>query len=423
VADSGLIEKTSKCMKCGFCMSSCPVYRVDHMETHVARGRNMLINWAEKNEIASDDSFRESIYYCLLCNRCEATCPARVASANITLDARANLVKQNGLPWFQRIIYRGIIRHRSLMARGLGLASWLPGVSVKEGKPFRHLADFVSIFAGGLAIPRISKPFLSRRIPPRTYPPKGTKVRGEIAVFPGCAFEFFFAGAGKDMVLSLAEAGFEVVYPGGLTCCGLAVHSAGDFRTARLMAKENMEVLSRFDYIVTGCATCGSALKNYGDWFSGDDHWQTKARDFSRRVKDFSEFLFSQGFSPSDTKTSPVTVTYHDPCHLRWHQGINDSPRKILNAAPGINYIEMEGADKCCGLGGSFGITHREVSLAIQRDKIESIERTKAEVVVTSCPGCMIQLMDGMSRHRVSCEVMHLSQLIRGQRGRLRMRR
>lgn len=416
MADPTLIAEAGQCMKCGFCMSSCPVYAVDHIESHVARGRNMLVLWADNNEITTDNSYREVLYYCLLCRRCEATCPAKISSASITLRARANLVKQKGLTWTQRFIYRGIIKHRSIVARVLGLAARLPGVSAKEGRPLRHLADFTSIFSKGLSIPCLSKPFLSKRLPYRTRPLKAVQARGEVAVFPGCAFEFFFAGAGNNLVSALSEAGFDVVYPRDLTCCGLAVQSAGDVSTARLMARRNIEVLSRFDHIVTGCATCGSTLKDYGNWFPESDPYQSKARDFSTRVEDFSEFLIRQGFRSQGTDTSPVTVTYHDPCHLRWHQGINNAPREILGSLEGVKYVEMEGADKCCGLGGSFGITHRDVSLAILDKKMESIKKTGAGVVVTSCPGCMVQLMDGIRRQGAPVEVMHISQLICGQR-------
>jgi glycolate oxidase iron-sulfur subunit len=423
MAVSGLIDEPGRCMKCGFCMSVCPVYGVDHVESHVARGRNMLINWADNNELTLDNSYRESLYHCLLCHRCETVCPARISSAAIALQARENLVQQKGLTRPQRFIHRGIVKHRSLMAKALGLAAWLPGFAVNEGRPLRHLADFASILSRGFSIPRLSKPFLSERIPYRTLPPSGIRVRGEVAVFPGCAFEFFFAGTGQDVVMALAEAGFEVVNPHGLTCCGLAVHSAGDKAIALLMARQNIEALSNFDHIITGCATCGSALKNYKNWFPEDDSYQATARNFSERVEDLSEFLIRQEFGSQSQSAYPVTVTYHDPCHLRWHQGVNEEPRKILRSIEGVNYIEMEGADKCCGLGGSFGITHRDLSLAILDKKMESIKKTGAEVVVTSCPGCMIQLMDGVRRQSLSIDVMHISRIIRGQKGLLRKRR
>jgi len=396
-------------------MSSCPVYSIDHMESHVARGRNVLINLANKNQIAVEDDYRECLYYCLLCGRCQATCPAKISSTAITKQARADLLNQKGLTWPQRVIHRGILNHRSSVARLLGLASHVPGLSVKEGKPLRHLADIFSIASRGIAIPRLSSPFLSKRVALRTSPPEGIPVRGKVAFFPGCSFEFFFAEIGKDVVFALAEAGFEVVHPPDLACCGLAVHSAGDVNTATSMARRNIEVLSQFDHIVTGCATCGSALKDYGNWFPQDEAWQQKAQAVSSKVKEFSEFFAEHELQPKSSAAAPLRVTYHDPCHLKWHQGISDDPRQLLKATEGVEFVEMENADACCGLGGPFGITHRDVSLAIQTKKMESIRETKAQVVATSCPGCLIQLMDGVRRHGLSVEVMHISQLIRRQ--------
>ncbi len=408
-------DEASKCMKCGFCLSSCPVYNYDHIESHVARGRNVLIKKAGDGSIPVNRAYGERLSYCLLCGRCEATCPAKVPSPDITLAARTDLVSKRGLTWRQRLVFHGILKHRSLMAKLLGLAARVPGVSEKSGKPFRHMADLASLFTGGLSIPRLSHPFLSARLPALTRPPKGSQARGLVAIFPGCATEFFFADRGEEMVSALAEANFEVVYPKGLTCCGLAVRCAGDLATARQMARHNIEILSSFDNIITGCATCSSALKDYGKWFPDSDPWQMRAKNLSARVSDLSQFLVREGFQPQPS--DPITVTYHDPCHLKWHQGISDEPRRLLRSIEGLKYIEMEGADECCGLGGAFSISHREASLAIQSRKMESIKKTGARVVVTSCPGCMIQLMDGVRRHGLNVEVMHISQLIRGQKG------
>jgi glycolate oxidase iron-sulfur subunit len=132
-------------------------------------------------------------------------------------------------------------------------------------------------------------------------------------------------------------------------------------------------------------------------------------------VSDFSEFLAKEGI-PSGSVV-PVTVTYHDPCHLKWHQGISSQPRDILRAIDGVKYLEMEGADDCCGLGGVFSLAHRDISLAIQDKKMQSIKNSGADIVVTSCPGCLIQLRDGVRRNNLPVKVMHISELMRGQKG------
>jgi len=407
------VDDANQCMKCGFCMYNCPIYKVDHIESHVARGRNMLIRQASDKTIPTDDAYGERLSYCLLCGRCAAICPAKVPSPDINVAARTNLVSQKGLSLPKKLVYRGILKNRNLMARLLGLAAWFPGISVKDGKPLRHMADFTSVFTKGLSLPRLSRPFLSARLPERTLPPEGIKIKGQIALFPGCAFEFFFADIGEGIAEVLAKAGYEVVYLHDLTCCGLAVRSAGDIHTAQLMAKHNIDKLASFDHIITGCATCGSALKDYGNWFSADDPWQARAQNLSTKVSDFSEFVAKEEFQSHVEK--PLIVTYHDPCHLKWHQGISNQPRQLLRSIEGVKFVEMEGSDDCCGLGGAFSIAHRDISLAIQDKKMQSIIKTGAQIVVTSCPGCLIQLKDGVRRNNLPVEVMHISELMRGK--------
>jgi glycolate oxidase iron-sulfur subunit len=408
------IDDVNLCMKCGFCMSNCPVYTVDHIESHVARGRNMLIKQANDGEIPLDGDYYERLSYCLLCGRCETVCMAKIPLPAVNVAARTELVNKKGLPFWQKLVYRGILKDRPLMARLMGIAAGIPGFSRKDGRPLRHMAEIASLFTRGLSLPRLSKPFLGKRLPEVTMPPHGIKKRGSVAIFPGCAFEFFFADTGESIVRNLAEAGYEVVYPQGLACCGLAVRSAGDLATAQEMAKKNIEILAPYDTIVTGCATCSSAFKDYGEWFADDDEWREKAENLSARVSDFSDFMVKQGFRPETVE--PLVVTYHDPCHLKWHQGIAEQPRRLLNSIDGIKFVEMEGADDCCGLGGSFSLSHRDISLAIQDKKMESIKKTGAKVVVTSCPGCIIQLRDGARRHGVDIEVKHISELVRGQK-------
>ena len=410
IGDGDNLDDANKCMKCGFCMYNCPIYKVDHIESHVARGRNVLIRQANEKTIPTDAEYAERLSYCLLCGRCAAICPAKVQSPDINVAARTDVVNRKGLSLPKRAVYRGILKNRKLMANLLGAAAIVPGVSTKDGKPLRHMADFTSVFTKGLSLPKLSKPFLSSRLPAKTSPPPGVKVKGQVAIFPGCAFEFFFADIGEGIAQVLAQAGYEVVYIKDLTCCGLAVRSAGDLKTAQMMAKHNIKKLAKFDRIITGCATCGSALKDYGKWFTADDPFKKQAQEFSAKVSDFSELLAKEGVKSQVTE--PVIVTYHDPCHMKWHQGISSQPRELLRSIDGVKFVEMEGADDCCGLGGAFTLAHRDISLAIQDKKMQNIKNTGAQIVVTSCPGCMIQLKDGVRRNNLPVKVMHISELL-----------
>jgi glycolate oxidase iron-sulfur subunit len=405
-----LKDNPETCMKCGFCMSGCPVYNIDKTESHVARGRNVLIQMSKDNCIDLDESYKSALYYCLLCGRCEAVCPAKVSSSAITLNARREFTEKKGLPFLQRLIFRGFIRHRSFLARLGKLISLIPGISQRQGEPIRHFPDIISAILHGISVPRFSVPFLTQRIKEIQHT-KREESKGRLAFFSGCIFEFIFADTGMDMIKLLETAGYDVSHP-DQTCCGLPAYASGDADTAKAMALRNIESLSGYDYIVTGCASCGSTLKSYVNWFD-DEETKQKAYELSKKVKDLSEFLVQQDFKPELPAGSTVKVTYHDPCHLRWKQGINAEPREILKNIPGVEFIEMEGADDCCGLGGSFRLSHPDASVAIQSKKIESIRKTGADIVATSCPGCMIQLMDGLRRNDLPIKVMHIGQLIK----------
>jgi glycolate oxidase iron-sulfur subunit len=408
-------ENADRCMKCGFCMSGCPVYGVDHRESHVARGRNMLVRMVRDGALAADQSYRDSLSCCLLCGRCEAMCPAGVPTLAIAIGARSELVDQRGLSASQRLIYRGMVKHRSAFAKLVRGLAWLPGLANRAGAPVRHFPDLVASFLGGMSIPRLSSPFLSQRWPQRIAPRAGEPL-GKVAVFTGCVFELLMADAGSDLLLALAELGFEVSYPHDQTCCGLPVSSGGDLDTARAIARRNVEVFAPYEHIVTGCASCGAHLKQYASLFASDDPFREKAAAFARRVEDFSEFLVKRGHLAARPRKAggKPRVTYHEACHIKWKQRVSEAPRKILQGIDDIELVEMDAADSCCGLGGYFGIAHPDLRLAILAKKVDAIRRSGADIVTTACPGCLLQLMDGLRREKLPVKVMHLAQLVRG---------
>lgn len=409
----------TRCMKCGFCMSVCPVYGVDQCESHVARGRNVLIQKQSNGSVPLSDGYREVLSLCLLCKRCEAVCPARLSPMQITQVARTQVLEKNGRTFLQRLVNKLLLNHRSILARSVGLIGLLPGFASSGKKPLRHLMDTAKIFSTSFRWPSLSNPTLAQRIH-RVTRKKGTQIPPEerIAFFPGCIYEFFQADIAQDMVTAMADAGFEIIYPDGLSCCGLAMHSAGDTATAQQMAMKNIQALSQYSKIVTGCATCGSALKAYGSWFASKSKYHAMAKSVSDRVFDFSELLADRfGNSLKHTHSfTRETVTFHDPCHLKQHQGVSEAPRRILKSLPGVAFVEMENADACCGLGGSFGISHADISHALQDKKVAAILKSGAQTVVTSCPGCQMFLADGLSRHNVPVRVMHIAELMARQR-------
>jgi len=425
-------EQAEKCVRCGLCLYSCPVYARTGEEGYVARGRNRLLSGMTDETKELTAGLKDRFSKCLLCRRCTMVCPQGVRTDILTVAARAEIAKKEGLPIYKSAAFRGILKDRNRMRKALKAASkvqWmLPATREREGKldhmplqregKIRHLPVFLAGLGGGRQLPPIARKSLSEELPERN-PAKaeGGKPVMRVAYFSGCATEFVLPEVGKALVSLLNQLGIEVVFPKEQGCCGLAVVGSGDLETAREMAFHNMRVLSQLevDYIVTACATCGSTLKEgWAVHLARNEEEKRKFEEFGSKVKDITELLLDVAGKPFRFRSrlpENTRVTYHDPCHLARYQGIIEQPRKILKDVFGDNFVEMDDVG-CCGMGGSFNIDHYELSKEIAQKKLESIQRTGADVVVNDCPGCMIQLIDGIEREHLPQKVVHLLEAI-----------
>ena len=180
------------------------------------------------------------------------------------------------------------------------------------------------------------------------------------------------------------------------------------------MARKNIDAFesAKVEYIITDCATCGSTLKSYDSSLSDDPDYTVKARFFSEKVRDITEFLVNDISLNRDFHKLNFKVTYHEPCHLGRGQNLKESPRKLLREIFGDNFIEMNEADSCCGGGGSYTITHEKLSMKILDRKMKNLKDTGAEVIVTACPGCEIQLAQGIKRSDQKVRLMHIVELL-----------
>jgi glycolate oxidase iron-sulfur subunit len=227
---------------------------------------------------------------------------------------------------------------------------------------------------------------------------------------------FCYPQVGEAALTLFRHLGCTVIIPKNQQCCGLPGMSGGDLDTVRGLAERNLAELERFeaDYIMTACATCGGALHKFYPNLIGRRHPELAARlkAVADKTVDAAQLLQQLGLNPVETGGGgDVRITYHDPCHLRT-QGITRQPRELLRGTPGVDLVEMEGADKCCGLGGTFNVYHYESSLAINRMKSAAIINTGAQAVATGCPGCMMQLSDGLKQHGSAVRVLHTLELL-----------
>ena len=196
-------------------------------------------------------------------------------------------------------------------------------------------------------------------------------------------------------------------------CCGLPAWFYGDIPAAQNFAEKNLNTLSeqQFDYIVTDCSSCASFLKKYPTLFPENDPRLEKAKAISSQLKDVVELIASMG-KPISTKGNITTVTYHDPCHASRGQNLTKETREILKNLSEFAYIEMPEADWCCGGAGSYALSHYELSQSVLDRKMENLKMTKADLLVTSCPACMIQLSYGIRKHGLKTQVRHISEII-----------
>jgi glycolate oxidase iron-sulfur subunit len=411
-------DDLDKCTKCGFCMSYCPVYREEKTESSVARGKIMLVRSLLNGDLTVTDKMADKLNRCTLCMTCEQNCPAHTHVPEIVTAARADKVSRRGVPFPYNFIYRWLLPRRRLFGYTVRFASWFQGIFLpKTQGSIRHLSLFLSALGKGRHIPQIAPKFLRQSVPEINKPPAPLETKFTVGYFTGCMTDFVFPELGKKIINFLNKNNVEVIVPRGQGCCGAPVFlGAGDFETGRKMADANVKAFQGLDYIITDCATCASAMKDYVKYLADTDERKQAYTEFGNKIKDITEFLVDiLKLPPSAYHVAPEykgkTVTWHEPCHLGRHLGVKEQPRKILKSLPDIRYVEMPEADKCCGMAGTFSINFYDLSRRIADKKASNIASTGADIVVTDCPGCQIQLIDSTRRNGMTQHIMHIMDL------------
>ncbi len=407
-------NELKKCVKCGACRAHCPAFATFGKEPAVARGKVALAQHLLKGDIELDDATYTAMSKCLLCGSCVEKCPNDVPTDEIVMTAREALSGQRGLTTFHAAVGR-VIRNRTLMKFGAAAARILGPLFFRKVPETSGLRlRFPLPFVGGKRhIPPLAKkPFMDRH--PEVI--QGEPGKPRIVYFVGCMTNFCYPQVGEAALALFRHLGCTVIIPKNQQCCGLPGMSGGDLDTVRGLAEKNLAELERYeaDYVMTACATCGGALHKFYPNLVGKRHPELAARlkAIADKTVDAAQLLQKLGLNPEETGAGDnMRITYHDPCHLRT-RAITRQPRELLQGAPGVELAEMEGADKCCGLGGTFNVYHYESSLAINQMKSAAIIKTGAEAVVTGCPGCMMQLSDGLKQRGNRTRVLHTLEIL-----------
>lgn len=247
---------------------------------------------------------------------------------------------------------------------------------------------------------------------PEITPALGKK-RYRAGFVSGCIMDQVFRDVNEATIRVLAANGCEVITPSQQACCGALHVHAGEADGGRSLARHNIDVFEQYncDMIIINSAGCGSTLKEYDHLLRDDPDYSDRAKVFSAKVKDISEFLVTLDWQ-HDLGEVRRTVTYHDACHLAHGQKIKQQPRKLLQGIPGLTLVNLKESDFCCGSAGIYNITNQDMGAILLQRKIDNVAATGASIVATGNPGCMMQIALGLRERGLNMEVTHPVQLL-----------
>ena len=401
------------CIHCGLCLPKCPTFRALHHEGDNPRGRMWQIKEAALGLVAFDDPrFQTHIYQCFNCRACETICPSGVQFGAVMEMARAQTPPQNRRDRLVRaLLLNGLLPH----PRRLAFAGWLyrlsralrlPTVLRRTGAwKVMPLGKFAAFPPPGGSFPRQAS------LPP-LMAAQGER-RGRVGLLTGCIQDEMFHGTNRRTGLALAMNGYDVVVPAGRVCCGALPSHAGEAKTARHLAAGTLDAFTALgvDAVIVNAAGCGSNMKEYELQLRHDAARREAGKAFSATVKDASQFLVGAELRVPSQRI-PLRVAYQDPCHLIHGQKIHQQPRQVLKTIPGLELVEMNESDWCCGSAGVYNLTHPEIAEEALRWKVKNIVDSGAQVVASANPGCILQIGMGLQRAGHDIPIVHVMDLL-----------
>lgn len=400
------------CTRCGFCEQACPTYRELRSEPDSPRGRVFLMKQVAEGAANVDAHLAEHLYVCLGCRACESACPAGVPFGRLLEYGRYQVELRGGLDPARR-------GWRLFRAIAFGAVFPNPLLFQLAVLPARILQAFPALAAlvVRLAPPRVAElvRMLPRAQPASRQSPRQAPhaIRARVAMLEGCVMGALFSHVNRATLRVLRRNGCDVVNAPGQWCCGALNVHAGERERAKVMARRNIDAFERagVEAVIVNSAGCGAHMKEYAELLRHDPAYAARARAFAQKVKDVSEFLVDLGpcadFGPVRAK-----VTYQDACHLAHGQGVREQPRSLLRQIPGLELVELQWADRCCGAAGVYNLTQREMAQRILAEKMDDIAHSGADTVAVGNPGCHMQIQAGIAQRGLQTHVRHVVELL-----------
>ncbi len=413
IAQDPAFKDILRCVRCGACANVCPVYRLigGHKMGYVYIG---AVGLALTYLYHGADKARALVQNCIGCESCKNVCSAGIDLPRITMEIRSRLVKaegNNAAGSVMSMVMKDRDRFHSLLK--FIKFSQKP-LTVKGGKFIRHLP---AVLMGGdqsfRQLPALAPKSFRQLFKSVVNNPAQPKFR--VAIFSGCAQDFVYPEQLVAAVRLLNRHGVHVEFPLKQTCCGLPLEMMGQRETSLQVSSQNVNAFEpgKYDAIITLCASCAGHLKHaYPDLLKDTpDHYRTDI--FASKVMDFTSFVYNKlGLREDDFVKSSEKVTYHSPCHMR-NMGVTEEPRALLNMV--ADYVPATEEDMCCGFGGTFSVKFPELSAEIGKKKLKNSEDTGASLVVTDCPGCVMQIRGVATANDSPIKVEHISELLARQ--------
>jgi glycolate oxidase iron-sulfur subunit len=395
------------CIHCGLCLSSCPTYRELGNEMDSPRGRIYLMRAFDEGRATITDTFSEHMFRCLDCRACETACPSGVQFGSMIEEMRGRILDERPPDAMTRFVMNHVFPHPWRFHVAARLLQFYRQTGLQRMVRSTGLLDR---FAPSYAAAEAMTPEVGLQTGVQTgHTYRGRAPRaGTVAFFSGCVMNSLLGEVNRATVDLINAAGFDVTVPGGQICCGALANHAGMRETARGMARANLGQfpVDDIDAIIVNASGCGAMLAEYPQLVPG-------AEGFSSKVQDVSSFLSTTRIRDRFSRRVAARVGYDDPCHLLHAQGVKKPPRELLQAVPGVEFVEVPGSDECCGSAGVYNLTHRELATAILDRKMQRVREANLDVLVTGNPGCLFQLQYGARRHGLDLEVVHIVEFLR----------
>ncbi len=399
-----------QCNRCGFCETVCPTYMVSGKETLSPRGRAQAFRNILEGKLKNPASAMDIFSTCLTCHACTNVCYSEVPVGRLMGTAR-QIAQSPSSAKMMRAVFRLLLFQRKFLSAVLWPAfalqrTYIPRLLRKIG-----LLKLMSreMAAAEELVEKAPLCFGSTA-------PSSNQGGKSVSYFSACGIKYLYPKSDQGCVDAAEKSGASVKC-GSHSCCGLIPQSAGDMNTARELALKNIKQFSGAETILVNDDSCAGFMKAYPTLLP--DH--PEAVTFASRIKNLSEHLVTDvmnwGQRPilsENRALSPIKVTYHDPCQMGNGQGSTSSPREILKKIPGIEYVELEEANWCCGGAGTYSLKHPDLADDVLERKMDNIKKSGAEIVVTQASSCLLHVGYGLRKNvwGEKVRVLHLAEFL-----------